>query len=50
MASITNDKYYYWQVKIQDFIVQGDSVFSNTYQIAILDTGTSLTLVPLKEM
>lgn len=42
--------YYYWQVKITDLLVQGDSVFSDTYKIAILDSGTSLTVVPLKEM
>ena len=45
-----NDNYYYWQVKIRDVIVQGQSVFSNSYSIAILESGTSLTLVPLKEM
>ena len=49
---ISNDKgmYYNWQVKISDLIVQGQSVFSNSYSVAILDSGSSVNLVPLKEM
>ena len=50
MISINNGKYYYWQVKISDVLVRGQSVFSNTYTMAILDTGSYLTVLPLKEM
>jgi hypothetical protein len=31
-------------------IVSGDSIFSDTYSVAILDTGTSFTYVPYNEM
>ena len=50
MISIDNDNYQYWQVKISDLIVQGQSVFSNSQTNAILDSGTLLTLVPLREI
>ena len=50
MVPLNKDKYYYWQVKVQDIIFQGDSIFSDTYSVAILDSGTSFTLIPLKEM
>ncbi len=50
MISVDNGKYYHWQVEIQDLIVQGRSVFSDTYTVAIVDSGTSLTVVPYKEM
>lgn len=50
MVSVDSGRYYWWQLKIRDLIFQGDSVFSNTYQLAIADSGTSFMLVPLKEM
>lgn len=50
MVSVDSGRYYWWQLKIRDLIFQGDSVFSNTYQLAIVDSGTSFMLVPLKEM
>jgi hypothetical protein len=50
MVSVDSGRYYWWQLRIRDLIFQGDSVFSNTYQLAIADSGTSFMLVPLKEM
>lgn len=37
---------HYWQVKIQDFIVGQESVYSDKTNKAIVDSGTSFMSVP----
>lgn len=39
----------YWQVEIQDLIVESDSVYSGDSSKAILDSGTSLITVPVED-
>ena len=42
--------YSYWQVSIKDLIFKGNSIFSGNLTSAVLDTGTSLILIPYSEM
>jgi hypothetical protein len=39
----------YWQIEIQDVIVENKSVFSKVAKTAILDSGTSLITMPNEE-
>ena len=50
MIAFDGGRYYYWQVEAKDLIFQGDSVFSDTFSIAIVDLTVKYTLVPLKEI
>lgn len=40
---------YHWQVRISNVIVNGVSITLTNTKDAILDTGTSLTYVPVDE-
>ena len=39
----------YWQVEIQDVLVENKSVFTKRAKLAILDSGTSLITLPSQE-
>jgi hypothetical protein len=47
LISTDQDKFNDWQIEIRDLIFQGDSVFSNTYSVALLDITTTFTVIPL---
>ena len=38
--------YYFWQVEIKGLAFQGSSIFSNKYTGAVLDSGSSFTIIP----
>jgi hypothetical protein len=50
LISTDHSKFNNWQVEIRDLVFQGDSVFSNTYSVALLNITTTFTVIPLKEM
>lgn len=47
LISTDQGKFNDWQVEIRDLFFQGDSVFSNTYSVALLDFTTTFTVIPL---
>ncbi len=42
--------YPYWQVSVKDLTIKDYTVFSGKTTSAVLDTGTSLVLIPYSEM